>query len=155
MRRHPHAPLMFCAPYSSIGGDEDMKRTICSVFILSFALAGVASAQAPAAAVTNGTHYTKSQLKQLVQDAHTTDQYTALSQYFAAQQKDYAKQAAEEKVEWIRRSQNVMVVAAKYPRPVDSARYLYEYYAYMAAEQGQLAAKYGQLAAPSSSATTN
>ena len=125
-----------------------MKQSICSVFILSFALAGVAGAQAPATVVTNDTQHTKSQLKQMVRNAHTPEQYNALSQYYAGQQSGYAKQAAEEKQEWIRRSQNVMVVAAKYPRPVDSAHYLYDYYSRMAAESGQLAVKYSQLAAP-------
>ena len=131
-----------------------MKQTICSLFILSFVMVGVGSAQSAATAVTNGTQYTKSQLKQMVQVAHTPEQYNALSQYYAARQSDYAKQAAEEKQEWDRRSKNVMVVAAKYPRPVDSARNLYEYYAYMAAEQGKLAAKYSQLAASAPPATT-
>jgi len=38
-------------------------------------------------------------------------------------------------------------VAAKYPRPVDLARNLYEYYMYKASEMGALSLKYSQLGA--------
>jgi hypothetical protein len=41
-----------------------------------------------------------------------------------------------------------MGAAAKYPRPVDSARNLYEYYMYKASEAGTLEAKYSRLAEP-------
>jgi len=39
-------------------------------------------------------------------------------------------------------------IMAKYPRPVDSARNLYEYYMTRASEAGMLEAKYTRLAAP-------
>jgi len=41
-----------------------------------------------------------------------------------------------------------MSMAAKYPRPADSARNLYEYYMYKANKAGALEAKYTNLAAP-------
>jgi hypothetical protein len=125
-----------------------MKNNLVAASILSFALAGVANAQATASSAENGTHYTQSQLKELARDAHNAAQYGALATIYDNRQKDYLQQAAEEKQEWIRRSQNIVSIAAKYPRPVDSARYLYEYYTTMAAESGQLAAKYAQLSAP-------
>jgi hypothetical protein len=105
----------------------------------------VANAQATAFSAENGAHYTHAQLKALARDAHTPAQYTALAAYYGNRQKNYLQQAAEEEQEWMRRSENIVSIAAKYPRPVDSARYLYEYYRTMAAESGQLAAKYGQL----------
>jgi len=108
----------------------------------------VANAQVAASSAENGTHYTQAQLKQLARDAHTPAQYSALAVYYGNQQNDYLQKAAEEKQEWIRRSQNAVSIAAKYPRPADSARYLYEYYTTRAAESGQLAAKYSQLPAP-------
>jgi hypothetical protein len=125
-----------------------MKNKQFATCILSFALAGVASAQTTASSAEEGTHYTRAQVKELARDAHTPAQYSALAAYYGAQQRDYLRQAAEEKQEWIRRSQNIVSIAAKYPRPVDSARYLYEYYATMAAESGRLAAKFSQLSAP-------
>jgi hypothetical protein len=93
-------------------------------------------------------HYTQAQLKQLALEAHAPAQYTALANYYGQQRSDYLQRAAEEKLEWDRRSQNIMSVAAKYPRPVDSARNLYEYYMYKASEAGTLEAKYNRLAAP-------
>jgi hypothetical protein len=131
-----------------MGGGFNMKNNLFAACILSFTLAGVANAQAPASSTENGTHLTQSQLKELARNAHAPEQYSALATIYSNRQKDYLQQAADEKQEWIRRSQNIVSIAAKYPRPVDSARYLYEYYSTMAAESGQLAAKYGQLSAP-------
>jgi hypothetical protein len=89
----------------------------------------------------------------MAREAHTPEQYRALASYYWREQKDYLQQAAEEKHEWIRRSQNIMVVAAKYPRPADSARNLYEYYMCKASEVAELSAKYSRLAAPGTPAT--
>ena len=122
-----------------------MKKKICSLVILSFALSGIVSAQVTLGPAANGTQYTNSQLKQMVRDAHTPEQYSALAACYESRQSYYAKQAAEEQQEWMRRSQNIVSIAAKYPRPADSARYLYEYYGLMANESGQLAGKYRQL----------
>jgi len=122
-----------------------MKRNLFAAFILSCALASVGSAQQAASPGANGPQYTKAQLKQLVQDAHTPDQYKALAGYYRGRRESYLQQAAEEKLEWDRRSQNTMSIAAKYPRPVDSARNLYEYYMSMASESNSLASKYDQL----------
>jgi hypothetical protein len=84
----------------------------------------------------------------LALSAHAPEQYTALASYYGTQKADYLQQAAEEKKEWERRSQNTMSIAAKYPRPVDSSRNRYEYYMYKAAEAGTLEAKYSRLAMP-------
>jgi hypothetical protein len=130
-----------------------MKNSLFAASILSFALAGVANAQATASSAENGTHHTQAQLKELAREAHAPAQYSALATFYGNQQNNYLQKAAEEKQLWIQRSQNIVSIAAKYPRPVDSARYLYEYYSTMAAESGQLAAKYGQLSSPASAAT--
>jgi hypothetical protein len=73
-------------------------------------------------------------------------QYEVLAKYYRGRQVTFSDQAAQEKQEWFRRSQNVVLINAKYPRPVDSARYLYEYYADQAQRSDQLATKYEQLA---------
>jgi len=62
------------------------------------------------------------------------------------QGKEYSRKAADEKQEWERRSLNTSGINQKYPRPVDSARNLFEYYSYKASEAEGLAAKYTQLA---------
>jgi len=124
-----------------------MTRNLFVACVLSIACAGVVSAQET---YSSTGHHTQAQLKQLVRQAHTPEQYKALAAGYESQQKDFLQQADEEKQEWARRSQNVVASAAKYPRPVDSARYLYEYYMYKASEAGKLSAKYSLLAAPAS-----
>lgn len=89
--------------------------------------------------------YTKAELAHLRQEAHTPEQYRALAVYFEHRKASYQEQAAQMKTEWERRSQNVVGPAAKYPRPVDSAKNLYEYYAYEADQAGVLEAKYEHL----------
>jgi hypothetical protein len=88
--------------------------------------------------------HTQAQLNQLTREANTPRQYQALAAYYANQQKYFLQQAADKKAEWERRSQNVVGVLAKYPRPVDSARYLYESFVEKANEAGLRSAKYSE-----------
>jgi hypothetical protein len=131
-----------------MGGIKHMNRNLFATCILALAFAGAASAQGAASSAETGAHYTQAQLKELALNAHAPAQYAVLANYYGERQADYLRQAAEEKKEWERRSQNITGVLAKYPRPVDSARNLYEYYMYKASEAGTLQAKYQQLAAP-------
>lgn len=89
--------------------------------------------------------YSASELRKLAHEAHLPAQYHALADYYAQQQASYQQQATAEKEEWERRSMNVSGPAAKPPRPVDSARNLFEYYAYKADHAGSLASHYRQL----------
>lgn len=125
-----------------------MTRNLFAGCVFSLALASSLSAYGTVASAETDTHYTRSQLKQMVRDAHTSEQYRILASYYGEQQKAYLRQAAEEKQEQERRSQNTTSTAAKYPQPVDSARNRYEYYMHKAGEAEALAAKYSQLAAP-------
>ena len=129
-----------------------MTRNLRRLCILSLGLASLGFAQGPASPANKNTHYTQAQLKQMVRDAQTPEQYRVLAAYYAQRQNTYLQEAADEKQEWLRRSQNSMGIAAKYPRPADSARNLYEYYAYEATKSGQMAVKYSQLSAPEPSA---
>jgi len=105
----------------------------------------IAESSTPAAS-REPVHYTKAQLAQLKQEAHTPEQYRALAVYFEQRKVSYQEQAAQIKKEWERRSQNIVGSAAKYPRPVDSARNLYEYYSYEAGQAGVQQAQYEHLA---------
>jgi hypothetical protein len=125
-----------------------MKISLLTASALSLALVTAAATTASATPADKSSQPAPAQLKQMVRDAHTPEQYTALAQSYGQLQKSYLDKAAEEKQEWDRRSQNIVSIAAKYPRPVDSARNLYEYYSNKASEAGALAAKYSQLAAP-------
>jgi hypothetical protein len=125
-----------------------MKNTLVAASILSIALVTSAATTASATPADKTSQPSGSELKQMTRDAHTPEQYAALAQTYSQLQKAYNDKAFEEKLEWDRRSQITSSLYAKYPKPADSARNLYEYYAYKAAEAGSLAAKYGQLAAP-------
>jgi len=125
-----------------------MKRNLFTAWVLSLAIPGVASAQKAASPAETGDHYTQGQLKQMARSAHAPEEYRSLASYYAERQKIYLQKAADEKVEWERRSQNVAGVLAKYPRPVDSAKNLYEYYMAEAGDAAKLEAKYSSLAAP-------
>jgi hypothetical protein len=125
-----------------------MTRNVFVTCILSLAVTGIAIAQGMASPAPTSFHYTQTQIKKLVSSANSPEQYKALASYFGKQHSDYLQLAAEEKKEWERRSQNIAGIQAKYPRPVDSARNLYEYYMYKASEAGTLEAKYSRLADP-------
>jgi hypothetical protein len=130
-----------------------MKTRLFLGSILSFALVSVGVAQGASASAEGGKPYTQSQLKNMAQEAHTPEQYKALASYYGKAQKDYLQQAAEEKQEWARRSQITTSLYAKYPKPADSARYLYDYYIEKATDAGALSAKYSQLSEPTGPAT--
>jgi hypothetical protein len=130
------------------GGEVMTVKDFIAVCVLSATLVSPGSAQVAANSAKNDEHPARN-FDRLVRDAHTPKQYQALGNYYDRQQKQFMQQAAEAKVKWEQRSQNTVGVLAKYPRPVDSAKYLYEYYVRKAAEAGSLAQKYRQLAEPS------
>jgi hypothetical protein len=125
-----------------------MTRNLITVCILSLAFGAAGNAQAANHAADTGKQLTQAEVKQLAREAHAPDQYRTLASYYNQEQSKYLQLAADEKKEWERRSQNGTSIAAKYPRPVDSARNLYEYYMYKASKSGALEAKYSHLTAP-------
>jgi hypothetical protein len=125
-----------------------MKRNLFTAWILSLALPGIGSAQGAPATENRGDQYSSAQVKQMVRDGRAPEHYASLAGYYGERAKTYLQKAAEEKVEWERRSQSIVGIQAKYPRPVDSARNLYEYYMAEAADAGRLEAKYSQMATP-------
>lgn len=88
----------------------------------------------------------QAEVRDLMRSAHTAQQYSALASCFRARQEAFEQQAHAEKLEWERRSQNVSGPAAKYPRPVDSSKNRYEYFAYEAAKMDQQARHFESLA---------
>jgi hypothetical protein len=130
-----------------------MKQTVLLACVVTFGLSafGVAQERASSPAASE-VHYSRTELRQLTKEAHTQQQYQTLAGYFRDQQQRFQQQANSEKQEWDRRSQNTVGVAAKYPKPADSARNLYQYYAYEADQKGKLAARYEDLAQSTQSA---
>ena len=124
-----------------------MSRSLFAMCVLSAALSSLGTAQGTQPQPGKDNSYSQAELKRLVRDAHTPEQFRELAGYYGKEQQTYLQKAAEEKQEWVRRSQYVMASAAKYPRPVDSAHNLYEYDLSMASQAEKLSLKYSQLAA--------
>jgi hypothetical protein len=105
------------------------------------------SALSPAQSLQTNTqaHFTRTELRQQIKNAHNPEQYQALADYFRQQQTSFLNKAAEEKLLWDARAQNVTASGQKYPRPVDSAHYLYDSYSHDAEQSGKLADHYDQL----------
>jgi hypothetical protein len=131
---------------------KQMNVRLISAGILTLAFVGVGSAQGAVAQGGDDSHTSQVQLKKMAREAHTPEQYKALAITYEIQQKGYLKKAAEEKQEWIRRSPITGSLNAKYPRPADQAKNLYECYVEKASEAGALSAKYAQLAEPAGAA---
>jgi hypothetical protein len=119
-------------------GGSTMNRHFFVTAAIAFALASASQMQAQPTI----PHYTSSEIKKMIQEARTAPQYQSLAQYFRSRQQEFEKQAASEKVEWDRRSQNV-----KYPRPVDSSKNRYEYFEYEAQQMNQQATHFEDLSA--------
>lgn len=119
-----------------------LKTTVTLGLVLLAGTANLVRAEAIATA-----HYSHSEIKKMIHDAHTAEQYQALASYFRSQQQAFDQQAQSEKKEWERRRQIVTGAAAKYPRPVDSSKNRYEYFAYEAEQMNQQALHFESLAA--------
>lgn len=94
------------------------------------ALAAVVPAQTASA---SESHYTKQQIKEMMRDAHTPEQYRVLVTWFRSQEQMFDEKAAAEKKEWGQR-----VGGYKF----DPARNLYDYYVEKAQEMSARAEHY-------------
>jgi hypothetical protein len=74
------------------------------------------------------TPLSPSQARDLMKSAHTGAEYTRLADYFHQRETVYRAKAADEKVEMDRRAQVNSPLYQKYPRPVDTAKALYDSY---------------------------
>lgn len=119
------------------------KVLVCAIAPLLVAVAVAVSTAEPSTQAT----LSATDVSTLLRTAHSPVQYHALALYFHQHQAELLLQAQAEKTEWQRRSQNVVGIAAKYPRPVDSARNRYEYFQYEADRAGQQAVHFDSLAA--------
>jgi hypothetical protein len=118
------------------------KMQVATVFAALALSAGIVHAETPAPADLD-----HAQLKEMIRGARSVEQYQTLAGYYRSRQQSFEQKAQSEKVEWERRSQNIVGPAAKYPRPVDSSRYRYEYFTYEAQQMSQQAVHYEMLSA--------
>jgi hypothetical protein len=125
-------------------GGKTMTRLMTLAFTVAVAVSatGLICAQPP-----DHRPYTQSEIKQMIRDAHTPQQYHDLAVYFRGRQQDFEQQAQSEKIEWDRRSQITAASYQKYPRPADSSRNRYEYFTYEAQQMSDQAAHYESLSA--------
>jgi hypothetical protein len=121
-----------------------MMRNIQSAIAVAM---GVLIACAAGAAQPASPGYSHAELKKMISEARTAEQYKTLASYFRAQENSYEQKAAEEKQEWQRRSQINAALYQKYPRPADSSKNRYEYFAYEAQQSNAEASHYENLAA--------
>ena len=119
-----------------------MKNPTLKLIVSTITLATFVSFSASAQTTAEKTQYSQKEVAQLTREAHTPEQYQALASYFRTQEKLFNEKALVEKQEWDRRSTITVGPAAKYPKPADSARNLYQYYSAKADEMATRAADY-------------
>jgi hypothetical protein len=96
---------------------------------------------------TQPTSLSSQELHSLLKSAHSSADYQQLAGYYHQQEAKYRAEAASEKIERDRRAQVNAGLYQKYPRPVDSAQYLYESYLESANQAAAQAQHFDQLAA--------
>ena len=123
-----------------------MNRIVASVVTLVFALPFAGVAQPLNQTTSQPTSLSSQELHSLLKSAHSTADYQQLAGYYHQQEAKYRAEAAQEKIERDRRAQVNASLYQKYPRPVDSAQYLYESYLESAGHAALQAQHYEQLA---------
>ena len=117
-----------------------MTRSVAVVVALVALTAGVSCAEPPKV-----TPYSKLEIKAMLRNAHSAQQYQELAAYFRARQSAFKQEAQSAKQEWERRGQITAGVYQKYPRPADSSKDRYEYFTYEAGQMGLQAAHFENL----------
>ena len=123
-----------------------MKSTLIAVAALLLTIPAAGTAQSNEQTARLATPLSTSQLHTLIKNAHSTAEYKQLAGYFHQREAQYRAEAVAEKAERDRRAQVNAGVMQKYPRPVDSAQYLYESYSSEADSAALQARHYDQLA---------
>jgi hypothetical protein len=107
-----------------------MKLIQKAVATFAVALFLYGTMQAPAQDAARTTRITAKEAHALMKSAHEQAQYQELAAYYRQQEQSYRAKRDEALALWNTRAQGVAVNQNKYPRPVDSAHNLYDYYAY-------------------------
>jgi len=120
-----------------------MKKLMKTAVMITALIAGAGTA----CAETSGSAACSSaELKQMIRDARTPQQYDELASYYRWRQRDFEQNARAEKIEWDRRWLiQAGATMEKYPRPVDSSRNRYEYFIYEAQQMSRQAARFENL----------
>lgn len=111
-------------------------KTLCFPVIAAMCLTGAALPAQP----RDHAHFTRSELRRLIRNAHTDEQYQTLATCFRALETHFRRKAADQDQEYQRL--RFRTLPAKYPTPADSAKGLRDYYRYRAAQADVMAAKF-------------
>lgn len=114
-----------------------------SILMISMTAPGLYASEA---ASSNQEACPDAQMRKLAHEAHTAEQYGVLADCFAARQRMFKRKAAEEMDLWAERNAMINPLYEKWPRPVDSARNMHDYYEYKADEAARLQARFNKLA---------
>ena len=140
-------PYVVLTPHiiESVQEVPTMNRAVIVIatLALTFPLAGMAQ---PTPQTAAGMQISVQDAHRLMKTAHTSTDYSQLATYFHQREAEYRAKAGAEKVERDRRAQVNAGLYQKYPRPVDSAQYLYESYLGEANSAAIQAQHYDQLA---------
>jgi hypothetical protein len=111
--------------------------------------AGILIAGAVCAGQSVSPSYNHAELKKMIGEAHTAEQYNTLATYFESQEQNYEQKAVVERHEWHQLSHGFMTMNQRYPRPADASRNRYEYFSSKALQMNSRASYYQRLAANS------
>ena len=122
-----------------------MKRILVAIGIVILAMTA-GTVRAADKDSPDKCEYSSSQIKTMAREARTVEQYTVLADCYAVRQRMYKRKAVEQMHLWRQRSEMPSPLSEKWPRPVDSARNLHDYYSYKATQSAAEFAKYDRLA---------
>ena len=128
-----------------------MNRILIAVATLSLACTFAGAAQPNAQTVAPAHTMSTQEAKSLMKTAHDSVQYAALADYFKQKEQTYSMKRDAMFQLWSTRAKAVAVNQNKYPRPVDSAHSLYDYYSYETNQAAAQAQRYDQLTAQATS----
>lgn len=102
-------------------------------FVIAVSIAALTAVVPAQTASGSVSHYSRKQIKEMMRDAHTPEQYRVLGEWFRSQEQMFHEKAIAEKKEWEQRVGGYKV---------DPARNLYDYYVEQEQETGARAAEY-------------
>jgi small-conductance mechanosensitive channel len=118
-------------------------RTVAATFSVTLLMLG--TAQLPAQDAAQATTISTKEAHSLMKTAHELAEYQELAAYFRQQEQSYRVKRDQELALWNTRAQGIAANQNKYPRPVDSAHNLYDYYAHETDHAAAQAQHYEQL----------
>lgn len=114
------------------------------IFMFSILACALASSAAHAGEPST-QKLSRSELKRMMQNAHTTEDYMTLASYFRWRKQQFDQDAHEEFLFLSQRSRYTSLLAGKYPRPSDFAKDRYDYDVNQSKKMSAQAARYETL----------